>query len=841
MYDAFISYSRKNSVFAAWLERRLERYRLPRGLAVERRRLRIFRDVQDLVGNELSVAIEQALRQSENLIVVCSPQARASEWVDKEIHSFVAHHGADRLIPVIVDGRPNVEVGRDDELQDQAFPRALLVHLDEPLAADFRSIPIEGFVARRERRQEALFQLLALLYGADKDALLQRHLRRKRRILALGLAGSLVLTVLFAWLAYTAEQNRRIAVARQLAAEALVVDDGTAFGLHLGALLGVESLKRRRTPAGVEMAERMTRRLLRPGFIEQVGAGASIALSPNGTWLAAATQDGAEGSRIRVWRLAAASTDTMQVLYRPRAPGSLAVSDGDLVRIATNEFMDGNQAFVFDLASHRELARFPSGDGPVALDGAGRHLAIIGPEGAVEVWEIEAPRRRVVLKPTEKIKAFALGADGTLLAMLTYNDRVEVWDLASASRIRPSTPIAGIIESREAMAEDRSASALTAWGDLVLTGDGSGNVQLWDVHRQDELQRGLHGSRHIQHIALSAEGVHVAAVSFGGDLRAWSLDRRTLAGCRPGQWSSLKSTLSGDATRAAFVNPGGVEVCDAAGRPVVARLRGSKLKSIALSQDGHWLAATDARNRISVWNVDTGDRRARFRTTGDKHTDRLSGPIRVSGDGRHVASAVQFDMVEVFDTDTGRKLLKVRGSGGAVPSRASANFCLSTDGRHLVVGDESGFVDVWEIVSERVVGRLDLGSQVLTCSFGLEDAFFATYTQKGTVRLWSMPELEELARIRLLPGIDAICFGRDGRLVVVDDRGQRSEHLWQPEALIDEACARLLVNMSPGKWRQYLGEASYRPTCPNLKIPDETRRAGTNEGKGVVIEDRPRF
>jgi hypothetical protein len=60
-YDAFISYSRKDEAFAKRLEADLERYRPPRGITPHKRRLNIFRDVRDLVGNELSNAIKDAL------------------------------------------------------------------------------------------------------------------------------------------------------------------------------------------------------------------------------------------------------------------------------------------------------------------------------------------------------------------------------------------------------------------------------------------------------------------------------------------------------------------------------------------------------------------------------------------------------------------------------------------------------------------------------------------------------------------------------------------------------------------------------------------------------------
>ena len=107
VYDAFISYSRKDEVFAERLERRLERYRPPGGLSCGNRRLNVFRDIQDLVGSDLSDSIKRSLRASSHLIVICSPNSRASPWVGREIDVFMEQGTSDAIIPVLVSGRPN--------------------------------------------------------------------------------------------------------------------------------------------------------------------------------------------------------------------------------------------------------------------------------------------------------------------------------------------------------------------------------------------------------------------------------------------------------------------------------------------------------------------------------------------------------------------------------------------------------------------------------------------------------------------------------------------------------------------------------------------------------------
>src|ERR1700730_10914389 len=91
-YWAFISYSHADARSATWLHRALETYRIPRSLIgrpsalgpIPRRLFPIFRDDAELAGSpSLASSIEAALTDSRSLIVVCSPHAAASPWVDR--------------------------------------------------------------------------------------------------------------------------------------------------------------------------------------------------------------------------------------------------------------------------------------------------------------------------------------------------------------------------------------------------------------------------------------------------------------------------------------------------------------------------------------------------------------------------------------------------------------------------------------------------------------------------------------------------------------------------------------------------------------------------------------
>lgn len=229
---AFISYSHKDAAWAAWLQRRLEAYVVPRRLVgretpagpAPRRFRPVFRDRGDLAADpDLRRSVAQVLRRCGFLIVVCSPAAATSPWVEDEIVQFKRLHGEARILPVIVAGEPNVadHPGVD---ADECFPRALRWRLDaageigataaEPVAADLRP--------GGDGRHGALLKLLAGMLGVGLDELIRRDSQRRVAQLTAMTAGALAAVLVMGALTVLAVAERNDAQRRQAQAEDLV-------------------------------------------------------------------------------------------------------------------------------------------------------------------------------------------------------------------------------------------------------------------------------------------------------------------------------------------------------------------------------------------------------------------------------------------------------------------------------------------------------------------------------------------------------------------------------------------------------------------------------------------
>lgn len=221
-YRAFISYSHHDKAWADWLHRSLETYRVPPRLVgqetahglIPPRLAPVFRDREELAtATDLSLEIDEALAQSECLIVICSPASAASRWVNEEVLTCKRMGRAERIFCLIVAGEPNV-IDLPGRAAEECFCPALRYRLDaEGHATRERTEPIAADARRgRDGKADAKLKLIAGMLGVGFDVLKQREQHRRVRrmgtITALALA-VMAMTSVLAVAAYVARNEAR--------------------------------------------------------------------------------------------------------------------------------------------------------------------------------------------------------------------------------------------------------------------------------------------------------------------------------------------------------------------------------------------------------------------------------------------------------------------------------------------------------------------------------------------------------------------------------------------------------------------------------------------------------
>lgn len=181
-YFAFISYNSHDTSWGKRLQRKLEGYRMPATLCSEHGWARkpinpVFFAPTDIQPGGLSEELQERLKASKNLIVICSPYSAKSEWVGKEIAYFYSLGRAKDIYFFIVNGVPH-----SGDPDTECFnPVVNTLGLPEILGVNVNEKIYRWPWLNRER---AYVQLITKLLGVEFDNIWQRHRRLLRKKIA---------------------------------------------------------------------------------------------------------------------------------------------------------------------------------------------------------------------------------------------------------------------------------------------------------------------------------------------------------------------------------------------------------------------------------------------------------------------------------------------------------------------------------------------------------------------------------------------------------------------------------------------------------------------------------
>ena len=207
-YIAFISYRHLpvDIRVAKAIHTMIETFKLPKEFDADGQqpKFRVFRDREELSTSSLSESIQDALKHSKFLIVVCSKRFNDSAWCQIEVETFIKLHGIHRVIPVLIEGEP-----------EESFPKTLLPDgsagpssegdAKDILAAELRSPQVKspdfpGFASLEKTNpdqvhklaalaikclKEEKYRIMAAILGVSYGDLKQRDKVRKQRQLIL--------------------------------------------------------------------------------------------------------------------------------------------------------------------------------------------------------------------------------------------------------------------------------------------------------------------------------------------------------------------------------------------------------------------------------------------------------------------------------------------------------------------------------------------------------------------------------------------------------------------------------------------------------------------------------
>lgn len=765
-YWAFLSYSHNDKKWGDWLHKALETYRVPRRLVgkdssdgkIPKRLFPIFRDREELrVSADLGTNINEALRQSRYLIVICSPHAAQSRWVGQEIVEFKKLEREDRILALIVAGEPNASDGKSGFVpEDECFPKPMRYRLaangelstdpTEPLAADVR----EG----KDGKDNAKLKLLAGLLGVNYDDLRQReHERRLRRARGIGLA-AILLTAIFAGLAFWAtmqkRQTQRLLVASDTnrAEELFSKDDSSSALVFLAR--AVQQDPDRNSAAADRLWFALTERawpLPLSAPMRHQGKILSACFSRDGTKVLTASQDTA-----RVWdlnsgiELCVLKHDCLNKTLRDPCLVGQAIFTSDGSRVLT--ICSDGKARLWNAISGEIIPNWTVQHGreinSVAVDSTCRYVATGSADGTVRVSDMaNAKLIAPEMQYPENVHTLAFApSDETLLLSVSGN-------IATLSKL-PEGRAAFELHHEAAI----NSAEFNPKGDRVVTADEDGTCRLWDVSTGKKTGELKHDTE-VRRAIFSPNGELVATLA-GLQLCLWQIGETPICKQKLDHDSDVTHARFGRDSLVIFsgTDKGRIQAWNVAtGQPIGEPIRADGDSILDLDSQGKRLLVAAAKGTARVWKpaprYPIGDRF--FHSAGVQSiTVSQAGLLTTSADN----TACLWDLAK-------RETSPKRFHETDVLCAA-----FNADGKYVVTGNAEGAARFWLTTSGEPFGKLlRTGGAVAKVAFSPDGNLLATATDDGVAQFWDLGSFSEKGKpMTHAPGITSIQFKADSKL-----------------------------------------------------------------------------
>jgi len=500
---AFISYSHEDMKQAERLDNFLFEFRLPTQVKEKHPNLRdtfheIFRDNTGMgAATDLDYEIKRQLDQSEYLIVICSPNAVESDWVNKEIEYFKRKRGLEYIYPFVVDGIVNAKSPHEGK---ECMPKAL-----RPYKGRAANISTYSF-------EHAIIEILAAILNIEVDEIWQRHVRlEEERKLKLK------------------EQNDRLLIAqsRFLAEKAnALVDEGDSYTARLLAIEALpKDLENPDRPYVVEAESAIRKASKFKSSILKASKNLEKAIfSPSNKFVLSFSQEG----EILLWdsasgemkfRLVGHHGSIGTASFSPDEKNILTSSGDGTMRIWNVE--TGECEKVINGIKHTVTI-----DRQELVDYYSINSAYYSPKGDKVLficWDIH---RATILdvcsgKIEKSITDPLIGPNasfdpsGKFFVTDFYQDKsLSIWDTENLCRIKNLTGHRGIIHSIKFSPD----------GKLIVSASSDKSIRIWDVAVGDTIRilRGHSGP--VYDASFSNDGKTIVSASEDRTVRLWDVE-----------------------------------------------------------------------------------------------------------------------------------------------------------------------------------------------------------------------------------------------------------------------------------------------------------------------------
>ncbi|MCX4561721.1 NB-ARC domain-containing protein [Streptomyces phaeochromogenes] len=436
-----------------------------------------------------------------------------------------------------------------------------------------------------------------------------------------------------------------------------------------------------------------------------------VAIAPDGTWLATTSRD----ETVRIWDRATGTSTTLtghtdsvsSVAIAPDGTWLATTSHDKTVRI-----WDRTTGTSTTLTGHTDSVE------GVAIAPDGTWLATTSRDKTVRIWDRATGTCTTTLTGhTHSVQGVAIAPDGTWLATTSYDETVRIWDRATGT----STTLTGHTDSVEgvAIAPDGTWLASASYDETVRIWDRATGTCTTTLTGHTDL---------VLSVAIAPDGTWLATTSHDETVRIWDQMSATYASSRSSHTGLVVSVaIAPDGTWLATTSHDEtVRIWDRATATCTTTLTGhtDSVSSVAIAPDGTWLATTSHDKTVRIWDRTTGTS-----TPLTGHTDTVLS-VAIAPDGTWLATTSRDETVRIWDRATGTSTT-LTGHTGLVLSVA-----IAPDGTWLATTSHDKTVRIWDRATGTSTTLTGHTYTVLSVAIAPDGTWLATTSRDKTVRIW---------------------------------------------------------------------------------------------------------
>lgn len=389
--------------------------------------------------------------------------------------------------------------------------------------------------------------------------------------------------------------------------------------------------------------------------LDRVDDGESIAFSPDGRWLAVASEQ-----KLHIWDRKTQKSHCSLESGAQFSCSPAFTPDGSKIGLGCND----GAVQIWDIET-RQLQQTLTGNGGLitSMDFLhdGSQVVSTSQDYAIRVWDVVSGHCRRTLRRNTAYKV-AFSPDGRHVASIdrTYECVVKVWDIT--------------LEQHESMMHSGSgfvsAIAISPDEERVASGSQDGSLRIWSAVTGEcqhtlEVHEGV-----VNSVCFSSRGDSIATGSQDKTIRVWSAMTGQCQKTLRGHQSSIRSAVfspRGDKELASGSEEGIICLWDIPEGQCQRMLAGhsSPVTSLAFSPDGRQVVSSSFTGTVRVWDTATGCCRWK-RIAG-----RVSSVDFSAGGNLIMACESHMGLIQVLDVATGRPRGYFRGLGPEFWAKAS--------------------------------------------------------------------------------------------------------------------------------------------------------------------------